>query len=321
MNTLKLSKRAWSLAAAGIALTAGAAAIAQVNLREPVNPAKGSQEWKDHFAVDFIENRPAPPSVPLNNAVRLEVGYKGKAAGFDIGRILMDVKISDSAYAMDYRIEQQGIARWFSTKTTDSKSVGTLKDGKLTSLFYEKLEYEDEDDYQYVDLVRDGPNARFRLWSDPKYELYWPVPEAYALDTVDPIASQILLGMVDTPAGKDPCDRTIKIYDGKRRWTMTVSYDREDTLRNSSSKRYAGPAIRCKVSQERVAGYKPEDIDEKMPDGYLYLAPVPEAVRSANFAYIPVEISGDYGWISAVLEAKEPKITGPDGTVYKMYKD
>ncbi|NHK27061.1 DUF3108 domain-containing protein [Parvularcula flava] len=313
----KISRKSLIGATALAGLSLGAAAFAQVSLSTDVNLPVNSPEWKEHFAVDFIFERPAVPAVPLSDAVRYEATYKGTAAGLSVGNIRMVADIGSEAYKIDYRIEQKGVARWFSQTETDSLSVGTLKDGKLTSLFYQKLE-EEGDDHQYVDLVRNSADNRFSLWSDPQYDLYWPVPVEYAAGTVDPIGAQIMMGFTDTPEGKDPCDRVLKIYDGKRRWDMTISRDGSNDLRSRDG--YTGPAIRCKIRQKRVAGFKPEKIAESMPDGEVYLAPVPEELRTTNFTYVPVRMEGDYGIINARLEAQDIRITGPDGKSYKLGK-
>lgn len=312
------SRPLFGLAAGSTVLALGAAALADVSLTTDVDLPVNSTAWKQHFAVDMVPQQPPAPDIAIEDPVGFTVTYKGKVAGFDIGRVFVEAGVGDNAYRIDYRLEQEGIARWFSEKDTDSVSLGTFQDGKLVSNYYNKKDYETEDDFQYVTMVRESAGDRFALWSNPAYDLYWPVPAELTRDAVDPVGALVSLGFTAT-GSSDPCDRTVPVYDGKKRWNMRTEYVGEERISTRSSKRYTGPAIKCQIFQDKIAGYKPEDLEESTPDGYMYLAPLPEAVRTENFSYIPVLLEGSYGIISASLEAKEPIITGPDGRVYEMW--
>lgn len=280
----------------------------------------GSPEWQAAFSVDQYDTRdPSPPSVDLAGATKLAVTYKGKALGLDIGRVFITADLTDETYRMTYKVQTEGIVQWLDQTEQDVISYGLLDGPEMTGLFYERHEQE-KDFEKLVELTRTGPGERFRYWTDPYTELVHPVMPEIGLNTVDPLAALALLGFIEVEPGQEPCDREVAVYDGRRRFDMRMEAAGTVNIRNRSSKRYNGPAWRCRVFMEKVAGYNQKNLDEEMEgEGYVYLAPLPEEIRTRNFTYLPVHLEGKAGILSASLEAKAPEITLADGRVIKMY--
>lgn len=307
--------------AAVFSLTALAASLPAAALSD--RPVPGSADWKDIYAVDLANNFSVEkPKVDLTGAKKLSVTYKGKFAGLNIGRIWIDSWLTDDAYRLKYKMEQEGIARWFSKASANSDSWGLLGADKQTALYYYNYDFEAEDDYQHVEMTRSGPDARFRLFSDPQYEFWHPVPFQLAKDTVDPMSALVQLGFLQVAPGENPCNRTVEVFDGRRRFNMRMIADGEVTLKLRGTGRYQGPAWRCKVYQDKIAGYREKDLVEKeQKDAWVFLAPVPETAAGLSLSYFPVLLEGKMGGLRASLEAKYPTVTLADGTEVKLYRD
>lgn len=283
-------------------------------------PVVGSEEWRDMFAVDPADSYiPTKPEVDLADATTLSVTYKGKLAGFDIGRIWVDSQLTDEAYRITYKMEQKGIARWFSNAENTSEAYGLLGEDKNTSLYYFSYDYEGDDDYQYLEVTRQAPDSRFRVYAEPSYDYHHPVSFDQARDTLDPVSALVELGFLKTEPGKSPCDRTVQVFDGKRRFDLRMEDDGIVTLSNNGKGRYNGPAYRCRAHQDKIAGYRPKDYDQEIKgEAFVYLAQVPATVARDSLTYIPVFLEARGGIARATLEAKNPIITAPDGTSVNM---
>ena len=282
-------------------------------------PAWGSDGWKALFAVDIadqqLDKMPVPEPV---DATRYKVTYKGEIAGFDVGRIFVDVNASPNAYEVGYKMEQKGIARWFSDAEATTKARGTFQDGKIAAHYYLNHDYERDDDQQYVEIFRRANEARMHLWTKPQYKFYQPVSEAMAKGAVDPMAAFVALAFTPMPAGESPCTRTVKVFDGRRRFDLQMTDEGTEKIRKGGKGRFSGVAHKCRLEQAKVAGYREKDAGDIEGDLWVYLTPVPEEFRTEIMAYVPVMVVAKRGIFTARVEGKNPTLTAPDGRTINL---
>jgi len=79
------------------------------------------------------------------------------------------------------------------------------------------------------------------------------VTEDLLHDVSDPL-SAMLIPYADDAFAKANCDRTLRIFDGRRRYNLALSYKRVDTIKMKRG--YAGKALVCNVVLRPIAGYK-----------------------------------------------------------------
>ncbi|WOI54528.1 DUF3108 domain-containing protein [Parvularcula sp. LCG005] len=311
---LTLKSRFALLAASGFLL---GSALAQEDLPEP-----GSPEWRQHFAVDVAADRLAEVPVALpGKATTYSVTYKGEIAGFDVGRVFLTVAASDTRYSIKYRMEQKGIARWFSDANATTVARGTIENGDIGAHYYLNHDFEAEDDQQYVEMYRPANARRIHLWADPVYTFHQPVPEDVAFGAVDPMAALMSLGFLPRQTAGSPCDRVVKTFDGRRRFDLVMTDDGTEDIRKGGKGRFEGTAHRCRLDQVKVAGYRAKDSGDIDGDLWVYIVPVPETFRTSTMAYVPVMIRAKQGVFTARLEGKYPTITGPNGKSVQLGRD
>lgn len=296
-------------AASAAALVAGAAIAA------PTFPPHNSDAWKKMFAVDVAPAAmPSSPVANPSNAAKYSVVFHGEIAGFDVGRVHLDVHSSTEGYAVKYAMTQKGVARWFSDAEAKTSARGTFdENGKIAAHYYLNHDYERDDDQQFVEIYRAAGDRRLRLWTNPQYKFHDPVPEAVAAAAVDPMAAIVELAFTPVPAGVSPCDRQIEVFDGRRRFDLTLDYSGTVNLRNSGKGRYSGLAYKCKLDQIKVAGYREKDRGDVEGDVWVYLAEVPAPLRTRTLGYVPVQIVAKRGLFTAKLEARNLTLASPDG--------
>jgi hypothetical protein len=303
-----------------LALAAGAMAP------PPYEP--GGEGWGG-FAVDVAEaplaDLEGEEALPFGigageDAARFSVTYKGELIGIDIGRILLNASVGERGYELRYDMQQTGIARFFSDGEARTRAAGLFGDGPdpIAASYYHNHDYEAEDDQQRVELARAPGERRLRLWSLPAYTFHDPVSEGQALGATDPLGALIALGFPEAQPGRSPCERTAKVFDGRRRFDLFLAPDGVERVKAGGSGRFEGEAHRCRLTMRKVGGYRSGDRDEVEGDVWVYLAPVPEALRTDRFAYFPAKVKAKRGILSATLEAKDPTITGPDGVAVNL---
>ncbi|MEM6650371.1 MAG: DUF3108 domain-containing protein [Pseudomonadota bacterium] len=287
----------------------------------PVWPEASTPAWNDLFAVDIAQERLSPPPPKaVDKGMSYSVTYKGEIAGFDVGRIFLNIAASEANYEVGYRMEQRGIARWFSDAEARTTAHGSYDQGEIDAHYYFNHDFEREDDQQYVELYRKSGDRRLHLWTDPQYDFAEAVSESQALGALDPMAALMMLGFSPAPEGKTPCDRKVKVFDGRRLFHLQMIDEGTEFIRKGGKGRFEGTAYKCKLTQEKIAGYREKDKGDIEGDLWVYLADVPVDFRHDSFAYVPVMIVAKRGFISARLEGKNPMITAHDGRQINLGK-
>ncbi|MBB4659239.1 DUF3108 domain-containing protein [Parvularcula dongshanensis] len=283
-------------------------------------PQPGMAGFEEQFAVDVM-------AAPLNDsplsagpgAYRFRTEFDGEILGLNVGRIFLTVAISDEGYEVAYRMEQRGIARFFDDGEAEAHAAGLFapRGTAIMASYYYNHDYDDPDDQQRVELYRAPGATRLRLWADPTYTFHQSVTEELALGAVDPMGALVALGFPETPEDVSPCERTVRVYDGRRRFDLFFRPAGEDTLKGDANE-YGGPLSKCRMTMQKVAGYRPKDRAEVEGEVTVYLAPVPDAIRTPTFAYMPVRVTAKRGIFKAKLEAEDPAIETPDGEVIDL---
>ena len=229
--------------------------------------------------------------------------------------------VSEEGYTVDYQMEQRGVARWFSDGEATANASGTFgPNAKIVSSYYYNFDYDGDDDSQRTELFRAKGDERLRLWSLPEYRFRQPVSVEQAMGAVDPLAALVAIAFTPVPSGVDPCNRRIPVLDGRRRFDLVTQPDGGLVrLKIGGNDRFRGNAIRCRLSQEKVAGYKEKNRGDIDGDIWLYLTEVPQELRTETLRYVPVMIVGKVGIIGASLKAKRPRLIAADGTVTELY--
>lgn len=301
------------------ALTLGAFSLAWAANDGPF-PAFNTPEWKALFAVDVMDDPLGKAPFEIGEGMRFDTTLKGELAGFDVGRIFLDVTITDKGYAVDYKMEQKGVARWFSDGEAESVATGLFDPtGEIAEHYYYNYDFDGDDKQQRTEIYREAGAERLRLWALPTTRFKQPVSEEQAEGAVDPLAALVALAFTPVPEGEEPCNRTVSVLDGRRRFDLVMKPDGREYVSKNGSGRFEGNAFKCKLEQHKVAGYKEKNRGDVEGDMWVYLIEVPEDVRTETLAYVPVKVVARQGIIGASLQAKRPRIVAADGTVTKLY--
>jgi len=105
-----------------------------------------------------------------------------------------------------------------------------------------------------VDFQRDG-SISTTLHPANEEDDRTPVPEALKQGTLDPLSVFIALNRAAAGRG-GPCHDTVPVYDGRRRYNLVIEDDGIGAVEKTDYTVFSGPALRCKVHMERLAGFQ-----------------------------------------------------------------
>jgi hypothetical protein len=233
---------------------------------------------------------------------------------YALGARGLDMKLTMRRDAEDLQVElamrTAGMVDWAMRTVMTGQSAARIgQDGRLMPVRY----ITDSDGAWSKRLTRMswGPDGL------PVAELFPPndeddreeVPDLLKRDTLDPtmaMVSRVLRGGV-TP----PCSGSDAIYDGRRRYNMHFSPVGPETLQPHNRTAYSGPAFKCMVKLEPVAGYSRKYMAEwsekdEQPT-YIWLAQPP-----GFDAWLPVQMEGTSRLATASTWISGAKLNGRD---------
>ncbi len=242
-----MARRSWMTGCVAAALLVGATAGA----RGDVDRAG------DVTAADKV-----PITVPLEGGLRLE--YEGYFGGLHIGSARAVLEREGARYRVSAEARARGILEWFSEYRGEAETRGALAardaaglDGRAPKPDIHRNRGEWQGDERWVALDYDeAGRVATRDGSPPEEEEdeLTPIPEGATTDTIDPISAIVALAGILENGGT--CDTTLKLYDGRRRYDLTVADGGEKRFAPNDYSIFAGSARACALSIERIGGFR-----------------------------------------------------------------
>jgi hypothetical protein len=91
-----------------------------------------------------------------------------------------------------------------------------------------------------------------------------PVPKVSTIGPSDPFT--VLLSVLDRLAATGRCETEAKVWDGRRRYNLSVTHLGAENLIADRPWSYEGAAIRCALDYERIGGFWREPPNWRGPD-------------------------------------------------------
>ena len=166
----------------------------------------------------------------------------------EVQKIETDITSINNSIKYSYYVSPTKIVDFFDSKISSGFILGKLDNNNIITEEYffrtEKEDFKREIQFQYLDGLIKEVNI------EPSYDSskISNVSDVMIQESIDPVSMFYLI--TDFEYIKD-CNKTIKVYDGKRRYDLLLS----EPIENNFS--YA-----CTLTHQKIAGYKPEKIAE-----------------------------------------------------------
>ena len=170
-----------------------------------------------------------------------------------VGELTWTIDFTDNSYLAAAKGKASGV---FSVLVKGEGSVtthGTMADGRLVPLSA-RSEVSDEDGAYEVRMTFDNGALKHveNHGAPAPNDIVRVLPE-YLREVTDPLSAMLIRYGEDAFAPAN-CGRTLHIFDGRRRYDLTLTYKRVDRL--PKVRGYAGRALVCNVVLHPIAGYK-----------------------------------------------------------------
>ncbi len=183
---------------------------------------------------------------------KLEARYGISVAGVPIGKAAMTVDLASDQYAISAKGSASGALSFVVSGEGTVVARGALKDGRPAPTSFTSNVTHDSDKTE-LRMTLDGGNVTdLNVETAPPAADRVPLTDAHRHGISDPLSA--LLVPASATLGADACQRTLAIFDGRRRYDLKLSFKRMDQVK--AEKGYAGPAAVCAMAFQPVAGHR-----------------------------------------------------------------
>ena len=154
----------------------------------------------------------------------------------------------DNNFEYSYFVTPTKVVDFFDKKITSGYIVGSLKNNSVSTNQY-LLKTENDDISRIIEFTYKN-NVINDVSIEPSYDTskITNVTKKMIYDSIDPVT---MFFKITNFEFINECNKTIKVYDGKRRYNLKLS---EPKITNES--------YICTLTHQKIAGYKPDKIAE-----------------------------------------------------------
>jgi hypothetical protein len=242
---------------------------------------------------------------------KMTLHYDVYAGGFKALDASLDMDLDPNAYDMKLRAETQGfIAQLFPWEASYNTS-GHAEEGQLMpSVYLSRSSWRGKEKTLEMDYGPGGRLLKSTTQEGDKTTVVRDIDDKLSGNAADMLTSA--LAMLQSVRHTEKCEGRFPVFDGKRRYNIVLKDEGADTIRPSEYSSFSGEALRCTLTVEPVAGFKPKDkkrgwmavqshtqAHNRLPT--LWLARLD---NTDQMVPVRMEIASDYGSVVAHLTGR-----------------
>lgn len=252
-----------------------------------------------------LEDKPASA---VDRAHKLNLKYDVYAGGLKALNASLVMDLGKKAYDMRLHAETQGmIGSLFPWKASYNTS-GHAEQGRLIpSVHTESSTWKNSVKTTEMDYAPSGKLLKATTQEGATTTVDRDIDTVLTDKAVDVLTGTLV--MMQNAKKTNACTGKFPVFDGKRRFNIVLKDDGTEVLPKSDYSKFSGEAMRCIITVEPVAGFKPKDqkrgwmavqnhTEERHKLPTLWLAKVG---NSGQVVPVRMEIASDYGTVVAHL--------------------
>ena len=203
------------------------------------------------------EQAMAPADTTLQGAAEgFALTYDVYTGGLRAIRFDFEVDLTDPGYETRIRLQTSGIVGALFNWSLEASSRGDWDDGEITPEKYRSANvWRSRQRKVAIDYAEDGQRT---VTSEPPYgeDDIKRVDPGLIPGAVDPTTA--VTALVLTSAIQGDCRPRTAVYDGRRRYDANMEALPPRDLKSSAATPFAGRVEGCRLTFERIAGFKPD---------------------------------------------------------------
>lgn len=219
--------------------------------------------------------------------IRFKAHYSLSMTGVPIGQIVWFVAIGDLRYTTSANGKASGVLSVLVRGEGAVDVRGIMTEGHVLPRFFTSKILDDEGNLELRMTFDAGVVKELSGSAPPPSADRMPITDADRRGVSDPL-SAMLIPANGEPLQPDNCNHVLSIFDGRRRYDLTLAYKRVDKVALERS--FSGAVLVCSVVLKPIAGYRADSMLVKYVAGRrdmeLWFAPV-----SGTSVMAPIRVS------------------------------
>jgi hypothetical protein len=222
----------------------------------------------------------------------LDLTYDVYLGGLHIFTFDVDMTLQQDHYRVSAEGATQGMVGWLYGWQTKLAAEGIDRNGRI-----EPQRYDIESNWQgnqrtvALDFAGDGHYALEQTPPpEPDPDIEGSLPESLPDGIVDPLSLAVAATRALEENGR--CDQTLPVFDGQRRYDLTLKHIDEATLPANDYSAYHGPTVRCSFSMNRISGFRKSWKSKRQPDAASSAPTIWVAAIRPDLPPVPVRYDG-----------------------------
>lgn len=186
----------------------------------------------------------------------VDLTYDVYLGGLHIFTFDVNMTLQPDRYRVTAEGETQGTIGWLYSLSMKLAADGLDENGRIEPRTYATdTEWGDNQRSLRLGFGEDGRYNLQRIPTpEPDPDVDGRLPETLPAGTVDPLSLAVAASRALEETGR--CDQTVPVFDGQRRYDLTVKQVDETMLPPNDYSIYQGPAVRCSFSMKRISGFR-----------------------------------------------------------------
>jgi Protein of unknown function (DUF3108) len=186
---------------------------------------------------------------------KLIVQYTISAAGISIGKSELTAQITGSEYSASATGQASGFLSVLVKGEGTARVRGAIANGVLRPAQFTAAIKRDSENSEITMTIDGGSVAELSAQNAVLDADRVPVTDDHRKGIVDPLTAVLLLNGSPGTMSDGICQRTLPIFDGRRRYDLDLKFSRMDQAK--TAKGYQGPVVVCAVKFKPIAGHHP----------------------------------------------------------------
>lgn len=239
---------------------------------------------------------------------QLSLQYKVYLGGMNALNLRYDAALAEGRYEMGLHLATEGLAGWMFDWKMTVASHGLVRGGEVVPVrAVSASSWQGKSRANRLSYHPDGTVTAAQ--EPPRGDEREPVPAALRRGTRDLAGALFSALLAVGETGR--CDHHEKVFDGRRRYDLSLEQRGTERLRSSAYSPYAGPALVCRLRVQMIAGHrKGEDSGKRL--GAARWATVWLARVFEDAPPVPVRLDYELTLGSLTAHLSAATLTGPD---------
>ena len=174
-------------------------------------------------------------AAPAHAQAQFDARYTLTMSGMTLGKLSWRAELGTTDYTLSASGAVSGFLSLLIRGEGNVTVKGQMKDGQPRPLSFVSAVVR-EDEKVNVQIAFDGSRVRDLKVEEPPLESdRVPIEPAHKIGVIDPLSALLIPGGAD-PMAREGCERTLPMFDGRRRYDIALSYKRTDIIKSEGGK-------------------------------------------------------------------------------------